>query len=116
MAAGDLRDQIGQLEAEIEQLGDIVERCRKAMVFSKVVIGAGAIWILAFVLGAIKFEPMTMVGAIAAVIGGIVVYGSNSSTSKGTAAVMADAERLRAELIDKIDPRTVGDTTTSSLF
>src|SRR5262245_38309265 len=82
MAAGDLRDQIAQLETEIEQLVDTVEKCRKVTMFSKVIIGAGAIWMLAYILGAIRFEPTTMVGAIAAVIGGVVLYGSNASTSK----------------------------------
>jgi len=107
MTAGD-RDQIGQLEAEIEQLADTLERCRKAMLLAKLIIGAGAIWILAYLLGAVGFGPASMVGAIAAIIGGVVVYGSNVSTSKLTVAAITDAERLRAELIDKVDPRTVG--------
>ena len=42
--------------------------CRKAMLFSKVVITAGVIWILAYLLGAIRFEPTTMIGALAAIM------------------------------------------------
>src|SRR5262245_43000305 len=111
MAAGDLRDQIAQLETEIEQLVDTVEKCRKVTMFAKVIIGAGAIWMLAYVLGAIRFEPTTMVGAIAAVIGGVVLYGSNASTSKATMMAMNEAEALRAALIDKVDPQTIGRST-----
>lgn len=107
MTAGDVRDQIEQLEVEIERLADTLERCRKAMLLSKFAIGAGAIWILAYALGAITLEPITMVAALAAVIGGVVVYGSNSSTSKQAAAVMKDAETLRATLIDKLNPLAV---------
>jgi hypothetical protein len=108
VTGADLSDQIAQLEAEIEQLAETLERCRKAMLVSKVAIGAGAIWLLAYLVGAVGFIPAAMVGAIAAVIGGLVVYGSNSSTSKETAAAMKDAKRLRAKLIDKVDPRPVG--------
>jgi hypothetical protein len=49
-----------------------------------------------------------MIGAIAVVLGGVVVYGSNSSTSKQTTTAMKAAERHRAELIDMIDLREVG--------
>ncbi|MGB8059785.1 MAG: hypothetical protein WCF75_24615 [Pseudolabrys sp.] len=107
MADGDLHEQIAQIESDIEQLAQTLEKCRKAILFSKVAIGAGAIWILAYLVGAIRFDPTMMIAAIAAVIGGVVFYGSNSSTSKEAAAAMKDAERLRAELIDRVDPRTI---------
>jgi hypothetical protein len=55
---------------------------------------------LADLLRAIPFEPATMVGALAAIIGGVVVFGSNSSTSKESTAAMKAAEMRRAELID----------------
>ena len=71
-------------------------------------IAAGGIWILAYFLGAIRFEPATMIGAIAAIIGGVVVLGSNSSTSKQTTAAMKAAEIQRAELIDTVDLQMVG--------
>ena len=77
------------------------------MLLSKVAIAAGGIWILAYLLGAIRFDPVTMISAIAAVIGGVVVFGSNSSTSKQTTAAMKAAETHRAELIDMIDLRAV---------
>jgi|SRR5512136_1337770 NAD/NADP transhydrogenase alpha subunit len=108
MADGDLSDQIARIEADIEQLAETLDRCRKAMLLSKVAIAAGAIWVLAYFLGAIRFEAATMIGAIAAIIGGIVVLGSNSSTSKQTTAAMKAAETQRAELIDTVDLRTVG--------
>jgi hypothetical protein len=108
IANGDLRDQIARIEADIEQLAEGLDRCRKAMLLSKVAIAAGGIWILAYFLGAIRFEPATMIGAIAAIIGGVVVFGSNSSTSKQTTAAMKAGETQRAKLIDMIDPRAVG--------
>ena len=108
MSDGDLSDQIARIESEIEQLAETLDGCRKAMLLSKVAVAAGGIWILAYLLGAIRFEPTTMVGAIAAIIGGVVVFGSNLTTSKQTTATMKAAERHRAELIDIVDLRTVG--------
>ncbi|MGA7597655.1 MAG: hypothetical protein WCB23_07395, partial [Pseudolabrys sp.] len=48
-----------------------LERCRKAMLFSKVAIGAGGVCILAYFLG-IRLDPTIVVGALAAIIGGVV--------------------------------------------
>jgi hypothetical protein len=109
MADGDLRDQILRLEADIEKLTEVVERCRKVVLISKVAIAAGGIWLLALTLGAIRFDPMVMISAIAVVVGGIVVFGSNMSTSKQAAVAIKAAEASRVELIDKIGLRTVGE-------
>jgi hypothetical protein len=108
MADGDLCDQIANIEFDIEQLAETLDRCRKAMALAKVAIAAGGIWILAYFLGAIRFEPATVIGALAAIIGGVVVFGSNLSTSKQTIAAMKAAETQRAMLIDTINPRAVG--------
>jgi hypothetical protein len=91
MADSDLHDQISDLESDIERFAESLDRCRKAMLFSKVVIAAGVISILAYLLGAIPFEPATMVGALAAIIVGVVVFGPNSSTSKQANAAMKAA-------------------------
>jgi hypothetical protein len=108
MADGDLRDQIAGIEANIDELAKTLDGCRKAMLLSKVAVAAGGIWILAYLLGAMRFDPEAMIAAIAAIIGGIVVSGSNSSTSMQTMAAIKTAEMQRAKLIDMIDLRTVG--------
>lgn len=115
MAAGDIRDQIAQLEVEIEQLTQTIESCRKAMSLAKFAIGAGTIWILASLLGAVVFGPTSMVAAIAAITAGVVFFGSNSSTSRLAAAAIKDAEALRVELIDKIDLQPAGLGPTNSI-
>jgi len=102
----DLHDQILHLEAEIEELTERVERCQKIIWAAKVAIVAGAMWLLAIAVG-IKSDPTSMIGAIAVVIGGIVVFGSNTSTSKQATVAIKTAEMLRAELIDKTNPRVV---------
>lgn len=92
MADGGLHDQIARIEAEIDELTKTLDGCRNAMLFSKVAVAAGGIWILAYLLGAIRFDPASMIVAIAAIIGGVVIFGSNSSTSKQTTAAIKAAE------------------------
>ena len=89
---GDLHEQILHIEAHIEELTDIIERCRKIILFSKAAVAAGGILILATVVGAVGFDPTVLIGAIAAVIGGTVVFGSNTSTLKQTLTNMKAAE------------------------
>ena len=109
MVDGDVRDQILRLEAEIEELTEVMDSCRKVILASKVAMAAGGIWLLAFTLGVIGFDPVVMIGALAAVIGGTVVFGSNTSTAKQAAVAIKAAEALRAELIGKINLRLVGE-------
>ena len=76
--------------------------------FSKVAIAAGGVWIGAYLLGVVRFEPASLIAALAAIIGGVVVFGSNLTTSKQAIAAMKAAETRRAGLIDMLDPRSVG--------
>lgn len=108
MANNDLRDQIARIETNIEEYGKTLDGCRKAMLLSKVAIAAGGIWLSAYLLGAVWFDAAAMIGAMAAVIGGVVVFGSNLTTSKQTTRAIKVAEKRRAELIDMIDLRTIG--------
>src|SRR5215475_10245851 len=108
MADDDLRDQISRIEADIEEHAKTLNGCRKAMLLSKMAIAAGGIWLSACLLGAIWSDAAVMVGAMATVIGGVVVFGSNLTTSRQTTTAIKAAERHRAELIDMIDLRAVG--------
>jgi hypothetical protein len=51
MDNGNLRDQILRLEAEIDELTEVMESCRKVILVSKIAIAAGGIWLLALCLG-----------------------------------------------------------------
>jgi hypothetical protein len=98
-------DQIAQLEERIEHLSDSAERCRKIILFSKIVIAAGFVLLPAVVFGFV--DRAAMVGAIAAVIGGIVAFGSNTTTLNRILADIAAAEARRNELIGAIPLRKV---------
>jgi hypothetical protein len=103
----DLRDEIVRLEARIEELAGVIESCRKIIAASRGAILVGAVLLIAIMLGAIALNPTMMIAAIAAVIGGIVLLGSNSRTSDDAAAALQTAEARRTKLIGAIDLQLV---------
>src|SRR5262249_13405233 len=109
MPYDELRDQISRIETDIEDHAITLEGCRKAMLLSKVAIAAVIGFLSADLLGAIWLNAVAVIGAMAAVIGGVVVFGSNLTTSNQATSAMAALERRRAELIDMINLRTVGE-------
>jgi hypothetical protein len=98
-----IRDEIARLEAETEARAVSLERCRKISIAARLAIGVGAAWLALVLLRVIPFAPVHIVGAIAAMLGGTVLFGSNSSTRKQTEAALAAAEARRSELIDQIE-------------
>jgi len=110
MAEDDPTDEISEIEARIEELAEIAERCRKIILFSKVAIAAGFALLLVMILGVFGASQVTAIGSIALVLGGIVSLGSNVSTLQQTEAAMSAAELLRSDLIGRIDLHVVRDS------
>jgi hypothetical protein len=108
MHNGDPHDEIVRLEAQIETLGDKIENCRKFILAARIAVAAGAILLAAMLFGAMLPDLTVMTLAMAALLGGIVVWGSNGSTAKEAASEMAAAEATRAALIGQINLRVVG--------
>jgi hypothetical protein len=106
---GDPRDQIARLESQLEELAEALARCRKIKLISQIAIAGGGIWLLAVTIGVIGFDPMAMMAAISGVIGGTVMYGSNTTTSREIDAAMAEAEARRTKLIGGLELRVVGE-------
>jgi len=109
MAEDDDTDDIAAIEARIEELAEVSERCRKIILASKVAIVAGFALLLVVMLGLFGSGQATALGSIALILGGIVSFGSNVSTLRQTDAAISAAEALRSELIGRIDLRVVGD-------
>jgi hypothetical protein len=105
----DPSDEIARIEAELEELAEVSERCRKIIWFSKAAIAGGAALLVLTLLGLLGSNQAVAIGSIAAVLGGIVSLGSNVSTLQQTSAAMQAAEVARSELIGRIDLRVVGD-------
>ena len=107
-------DEIVRLEARIEELAGTIESCRKFILAARVAVAAGGILLFAILYGAIRYDliPMAMAAAMAALLGGIVVWGSNGSTAKEAADQLAAAESRRATLIGELDLHLVASRVT----
>ena len=104
---GDLHEEIVRLEEHVEDLAAKIESCRKLILAARIATGGGGIVLAAMLLGALRFDLGAMAAAVAALLGGIVVWGSNGSTAKEVAKQLATAEADRAALIEKIDLRVI---------
>jgi hypothetical protein len=108
-AEDDPTDQISRIEARLEELAEVAERCRKIILASKAAIAGGAAMLLVMMLGLLGSSPAAALGSMAAVLGGIVSLGSNVSTLRQTVDAIGAAEALRSDLISGIELRVVSD-------
>jgi len=109
MAEDDEIDEISAIEARIEELAEVSERCRKIILASKIAIAAGLALLPVTILGLFGSGQVPALGSIALILGGIVSFGSNVSTLRQTADAISAAESLRSDLIGRIDLRVIGD-------
>ena len=112
VADEDDTDDISAIEARIEALAEIAERCRKFILASKLAIAGGFALLLVVILGLFGAGLSTALGSIALVLGGIVSLGSNISTLRETEADISDAEAIRRDLIGGMGLRLVHDAPT----
>ena len=110
MDEDDSIDEISKVEARIEELAEVSERCRKIILASKAAIAGGFVLLLVTILGLFGSSQVAALGSIAAMLGGIVSLGSNVSTLQQTTDAISAAEALRSDLISRIDLRVVGDS------
>jgi hypothetical protein len=107
LRAADPHDEIERLEAQIDELAARLESCRKFILAGRVALLAGTVVLITVLFGLVSFDPRFLLAAIAAVLGGIVVWGSNSSTADEAAGELAKAEADRAQLIGQLQLHTV---------
>ena len=112
MIEGDARDQIAQLEARIESLNEHIARCRKIALGARIAIAGGAIWFALILFRIVFFDATGFVAALSAVLGGLVLLGSNATTWEQTETELQAAEAARAELIGGIELKLVSERPT----
>jgi len=112
MADADPHDEIERLEAQIEELSDRIESCRKFILAGRVAVIGGGMLLVALLLDVIRFDLQLMALAMAALLGGIVVWGSNTSTAKEATAERTAAEANRKTLIGMMELRVVAERPT----
>ncbi len=101
------REDIALIEARIEELAEAIERCRKFSLAAKITIGAGLGWIALSMLSVVSYTPETTIAALAAIILGTVLLGSNATTWTQTEASLRSSEALRADMIGRLELRVV---------
>ena len=101
------RDDIARVEAHIEQLAEGIERCRKFSLTAKITIAAGVGWIALSMLSVVSYTPETTIAALAAIIIGVVLLGSNATTWTQTENAMHASEAMRADMIGRLELRVV---------
>ena len=111
--SGDPHDEVVRLEEFIEDLAAKIESCRKLILVSRIAVAGGSLVLTGMLFGAIRFGPAIMAAAVAALLGGIAVWGSNSSTAQQAAQELASAESDRSALIEEMD---LGDVTPQGAF
>jgi hypothetical protein len=111
MDEADVRDQVASLEDRIETLTDSIARCRKISLGAKISIAAGAAWFALLLFWIVSFDATAFVAALTAVLGGIVLLGSNATTWAQTEVDLHAAHALRNDLIGSIKLRVVSETT-----
>jgi putative acetyltransferase len=103
------RDDIADLEAEIDRLADTVERCRKVMIFANALILAGSIVVILGLLGLTGATNFVL--AIAAVLAGIAAKGSHRRTRTDASEKIKGLDVERSQIIDQLHPRSTGEAT-----
>jgi hypothetical protein len=105
-------NEIERLEAQIDELAGKIESCRKFILAARVAMVGGGLVLVALLTGVIRFDPTMLALSGAALLIGIVVWGSNASTEKEAAAELAKAEANRKALIGLINLRVVAERPT----
>jgi hypothetical protein len=98
-----------RLERLIETLTEQLAWCAKISVAAKAAIAFGALWFALAVTGILPLDVTAFVGTVAAVLGGVVLLGSNATTWEQTEAALQETEAARRALIGRMNLRVVGD-------
>jgi hypothetical protein len=105
--AADAHEEIVRLEERAEELAAKIESCRKFILAARIALVGGVVVLFAMLVGVIRSDLGLMAGSVAALFGGFVVWGSNSSTATEAAKEIATLKAKRAALIERINPRVV---------
>jgi hypothetical protein len=96
------REHIADLESEIEHLSEAAERCRKVSIAAQALIAAGGLVLVVTSVGLFRLGPTALVAAIAAILGGVSLYGSNRRTKDDIMAAIKTKESQRSSVIDQL--------------
>ncbi|MFA6267620.1 MAG: hypothetical protein WC670_18125 [Pseudolabrys sp.] len=99
--------EIARLEERIEELNQSLARCDKIALAARIAIAGGVLWFALALVTILAFSPTGFVGALASLLGGVVLLGSNETTREEFEASLRAIEDRRRALIDAIELRVV---------
>jgi hypothetical protein len=99
---GVLGEPDAELAARLEELFEAAEGCRKIIVAARAAVAAGGMLLMFIVFGLLRREPIALVAGLTAVLGGVVLLGSNESTLNEILASIRAHEARRAQLINAL--------------
>ena len=101
--AADPHERVIALEQAIGEIGDYVERCRKAMQLSRMAIVGGIVLIAGAFLGFVgSYGEISAIAGFAAMIGGFVWLGANKSSGEEARVALLRAREELARTIDEL--------------
>ena len=95
-------ERIEALETHIEELREKIARSQRLATAGWVAALAGALALVALIVGLVLFTPARVLAALAAMIGGVVLTGSSASSTAELERSLAQAERERDSAIDAL--------------
>ncbi|MDO9411802.1 MAG: hypothetical protein Q7T81_04405 [Pseudolabrys sp.] len=103
------RHEITRLEGLIEKLNDQIAWCAKISLAAKIAVAGGAVWFVLAQFGVLPGGAVAFVGSLSALLGGVVLLGSNETTWNQYEANLEQTQAARAALIGRMGLRVVGD-------
>jgi hypothetical protein len=94
------------LDRQIEALHEQLETCRQAIALSRAAIYGGGLVLGVVLTVAVAYRtPPVVLGAIMAILGGIVWLGANRSSREDLEHQLAESQNQRNQLFDEIAAR-----------
>ena len=95
-------DRIEALETHIDELSEKVGRSRRLTTAGWVAAVIGPLVLVALIAGLVDYSPARALAALAALIGGVVLTGSSTSSTAELERSLAKAKRERDAAIDAL--------------
>ena len=96
-------EQIERLEAEIDELREVIRRSRKLVAAGRACAYAGAALLICQLLGLVTAMPVQMIVAIVVGLGGLVLMGSSVGSTKQLELSLKQTEKERNAAIDALE-------------
>ena len=96
-------EQIDQLESQIDELREAIQRSRRLIVAGRVCALIGPGLLVCLMLGLLNFTPVRMIAGVTLVLGGLVLMGSSKASTEELELLLKRTEGERNAAIDALE-------------